>query len=231
MSDVLPLLAVIRAPVRGLAATLPQVATEPATSPWSPKAEAAAAPPPVDADAIREVARREGREECLRETEALRARLAELIGALEQAHALVVPATVGRIADAAACVVDAWFAGADRRELFEPLVAGWLAGARGTRDAGRAPSGHRDADHPAASGGPDDGGPTVRVARTAVHVHPDDVAAMTAAIDAAPLAVVADAALARGEVRIRGGALELAHSFEHRLPELRTAILAALEAP
>ena len=119
MSDVLPLLAVIRAPVRGLAATLPQVATGPATSPWSPKAEPAAAPPPVDADAIREVARREGREEGLRETEALRARLAELIGALEQAEVLVVPATVGRIADAAACVVDAWFAG---DPLISPVV-------------------------------------------------------------------------------------------------------------
>ena len=49
-------------------------------------------------------------------------------------------------------------------------------------------------------------------------------------IDEAPLAVVGDPTLARGEVRIRGGALELTHAFEARLPELRTAILAALEA-
>lgn len=198
MSDVLPLLAVIRAPVRGLAATLPQVASEPATSPWSPKPEPAAAPPPVDADAIREAARREGREEGLRETEALRARLAEVLGALEQAQQLVVPPTCERIADAAACVVDAWFAGADRRELFTPIIAGWLATGAG--------------------------------ANATVRVHPDEVGAMVAAVDEAPLAVVGDPRLARGEVRIRGGALELTHAFEARLPELRTAILAALEA-
>jgi flagellar biosynthesis/type III secretory pathway protein FliH len=199
MSDVLPLLAVIRAPVRGLAATLPQVVSEPATSPWSPKTEPVAPPSPVDVDAIREEARREGRAEGLRETEALRARLSQVIAALEEAQQLVVPATCERIADAAACAVDAWFAGADRRELFTPIIAGWLAGA-GSTDA-------------------------------SVRVHPGDVAAMTAAIDGAPLTVIADPALAPGEVRIRGDALELTHAFETRLPELRTAILAALEAP
>jgi flagellar assembly protein FliH len=160
----------------------------------------------VDVDALREEARRAGREEGLRETDALRARLTELIGALETAHAAVVPATCQRIADAAACVVDAWLAGSDRRELFRPIVAGWLAGAARVQPDGAA-------------------------APAIVRVHPDDLAAMTAAIDGAPLEVVGDSTLARGEVRIRGGALELVHAFDERLPELRTAILAALEAP
>ena len=59
-------------------------------------------------------------------------------------------------------------------------------------------------------------------------VHPDDVAAITALIGEAPLAIVADATLAPGALAIRGAALEVSHDWRARLPELRTAIAAAL---
>lgn len=60
-------------------------------------------------------------------------------------------------------------------------------------------------------------------------VHPDEIAAMRAAVGDAPIAVTGDASLARGDVRIRGAALELAHGWDARLAELREAIATALE--
>ena len=61
-----------------------------------------------------------------------------------------------------------------------------------------------------------------------LQVHPDDVAAITALIGEAPITIVADPALAVGALAIRGAALELAHDWRARLPELRAAIAAAL---
>jgi len=59
-------------------------------------------------------------------------------------------------------------------------------------------------------------------------VHPDDVAALAALIGGAPLAIVADPTLAPGALAIRGAALEVSHDWRARLPELRTAVAAAL---
>jgi flagellar biosynthesis/type III secretory pathway protein FliH len=61
------------------------------------------------------------------------------------------------------------------------------------------------------------------------HVHPDDVEALRAAIGEGAINVVGDPALAPGDIRIRGGALELAQRWDSRLAELRTAIIEAYE--
>ena len=59
-------------------------------------------------------------------------------------------------------------------------------------------------------------------------VHPDDAAALTAAIGDAPLAVLPDLAIARGAVEISNATFELSHDWRSRLADLRTAITAAL---
>jgi len=61
------------------------------------------------------------------------------------------------------------------------------------------------------------------------HVSPADVAVFAAVVGDAPLAIVADAALAPGDVRIQSAELELHHAAAERLPALRTAIAAALQ--
>ena len=71
-----------------------------------------------------------GRAEGLRETEALRARLRRVIGALEAARAppRISAGAAEPIADAAATIVEAWSSVRRRNELFAPIVrAGWGA--------------------------------------------------------------------------------------------------------
>ena len=62
-----------------------------------------------------------------------------------------------------------------------------------------------------------------------VRVHPDDLAAITAVVGDAPLAIAADPALAPGALAITSPTLELCHDWRARLPDLRTAIASALE--
>ncbi|HUJ57874.1 MAG TPA: hypothetical protein VLX92_05265 [Kofleriaceae bacterium] len=198
MSDVRPFLAGVASPTRGLAQSLPAVATPAANSPWSPQRPAAPAAPAIDHEKLHAEARERGRAEGLRETEGLRQRLASLVAALEAAGTSAVAPTADAIAEAACCVIESWLGQTERAQLIAPAVRGWIER------------------HPEPG--------------AVASAHPDDVAALTQAIGDAPLAVVADPALARGELRIRGGALELRHSMSARLGELRTAIAAALGA-
>ena len=61
-----------------------------------------------------------------------------------------------------------------------------------------------------------------------VRVHPDDEAAMVEAIGDASLAVVTDPRATPGALEIRSATRELVHDWAARLPELRTALVAAL---
>jgi flagellar biosynthesis/type III secretory pathway protein FliH len=202
VSDIKPFLATLAAAVqpRPLSAALQIQAVPAATSPWTPRAEAATSAPvaaPIDVDAIRAEAIAAGREEGLRESAQLRGMLRILVDALQAARDGLASPAADLIADAATAVVAAWTERGDRRELFAPIVRNWIA-----RCAGEATA----------------------------HVHPSDVDAMRDAIGAAPIAIVGDDTIPRGGVKIRGAALELAHAWEPRLRELREAIATALEA-
>src|SRR5262245_42631853 len=139
MSKVSPFLSSIPlAKPRPLGAALPAVDSgEPAPSPWSPKAEPMPQPTPVfvDHEAARAEAMARGREDGLRETAELRARLLKLTAALDLARSAVAALSADLISDAATAVVSAWAEGADRRELFAPIVRGWLARATGEATA------------------------------------------------------------------------------------------------
>lgn len=132
-SDVVPFLAAVAAASsKPLQAALPQILTAAATSPWSPQPTPAAPPPVVevpqiDVAAITAQALEDGRAEGFRETEALRAKLIQMIDELDRARqSFAMPATE-LVADAAATIVEAWVGVADRKELFAPVVAAWLA--------------------------------------------------------------------------------------------------------
>ena len=60
-------------------------------------------------------------------------------------------------------------------------------------------------------------------------VHPSGVAALQTAIGDAPITIVADAAIAPGDLKLRGEALDVSHAWPERLRELRDAIATALE--
>jgi len=132
--DVVPFLTAVAAGAKSvsLQSTLPRIATLEATSPWSPKPmEPAPAPvaavPQIDVEAITAAAIEAGREAGLRETEALRATLTQLIGELEKARQGLIAPAAELIADAAAIVVEGFLGGADRVSLFRPLVEAWMA--------------------------------------------------------------------------------------------------------
>lgn len=60
-------------------------------------------------------------------------------------------------------------------------------------------------------------------------VHPTDIAAMTAAIGDAAIAVEGDATMSAGDVRVRNSSFDSTHAWRERLRELRDAIATALE--
>lgn len=135
MADVVPFLkAVASAASKPLQDTLPRIPSAPVTSPWTPRATpaepppapAAPSPPPVDVAAITAQAIEDGRAEGLRETEALRAKLIQLIDQLEQAHGAVVAPAAELIADAAVTVIEGWVGATGREALFRPVVQAWL---------------------------------------------------------------------------------------------------------
>ncbi len=135
MSDVVPFLKAVQANAasKPLQAALPQIVTSAATSPWSPQpVVGVAAPlmveqPTIDIAAITAQAVEAGRDEGLRETEALRAKLAQLIEELDRARLSFATPATEMIADAAATVVEAWVGVTDREELFAPVVAAWIS--------------------------------------------------------------------------------------------------------
>ncbi len=139
MSEIVPFLkAVAGATSKPLGSALPRIATPEVSSPWSPTATQPAVQaelPKIDVEAITAKAIEDGRAEGLRETEALRAKLAQLIGELAVVRdAYVAPATE-LIADAAASVVEGWVVGSDRKALFAPLIEAWISGGAKTARA------------------------------------------------------------------------------------------------
>jgi flagellar biosynthesis/type III secretory pathway protein FliH len=61
--------------------------------------------------------------------------------------------------------------------------------------------------------------------------HPSGVVALQAAIGDAPITIEADPAMAPGDIKIRGEALDTSHAWPQRLRELRDVIATALETP
>jgi hypothetical protein len=131
MSDIRPFLSTL-APqpgVRPFTSALPVSVVPVGTSPWSPRPTAPTEPaqPAIDVAAIRAEAEEQGRDEGLRETEVLRAKLAQMIGALAAAQAEATAMHANLIADAAATVVDAWLGSTGSADKFLPLVRAWQA--------------------------------------------------------------------------------------------------------
>lgn len=131
MSEIRPFLATLAAPKQAapFAATLPVVETPRATSPWTPQPPRVEAPavPAIDVEAVRAEAAARGREDGLRETAALRAKLQQLIEGLAATEAETRAVRANLIADAAATVVAAWTQRAAAGEAFAPIVRSWLA--------------------------------------------------------------------------------------------------------
>jgi flagellar biosynthesis/type III secretory pathway protein FliH len=61
------------------------------------------------------------------------------------------------------------------------------------------------------------------------NVSPAHVDAIKELIQGAPITVIADASLSPGEIRFSSPTMELSHSWEQHMPDLRDAIAAALE--
>jgi flagellar biosynthesis/type III secretory pathway protein FliH len=203
VTDVLPLFATLSSGTRAFGDALPATATIAASSPWSPKVEAAAAP--VDEAAhraaiekIKRDAAEQGRAEGLREMESLRGKLRQLVGELERSREARVDRYAEAIADAAVTAIEAWIGKYDRAALFQPIVRAWIAAA---------------------------GDATAAVAR----VNPADATAMKLAIGEVPIRIEPDAKIAAGNVELRGEALDTTHIWRDRLAELRDAIATAIE--
>jgi flagellar biosynthesis/type III secretory pathway protein FliH len=197
--DLLPFLRFTAQPTRPLGAALPVLVTPEVTSPWTPRV--IDAPPAVAAPPAVDLASAADEARARGRAEGLEdtaALRAQLVEVIDQ----LVSARAA-IAPPTAEVI---------AEVCGCVIEGWLAVT--DRQALLAPI---VAGWLAASDQP-----------AAVRVHPDDVAAITALIGEAPLAIVADPALAPGALAIRGAALEVSHDWRARLPELRTAIAAAL---
>lgn len=67
-------------------------------------------------------------------------------------------------------------------------------------------------------------------APAAAHVHPAHVAAVQQLVGEAPIRITGDPALGTGEIRLAGGALELAFDWNREVASLRTLLAAALGA-
>jgi len=111
MTGVVPLFATLSTGTKPFGEALPATATTSAPSPWSPKIEA----PAIDEAAQRaalDKAKREaveqGRAAGMAETDALRAKLKQLIGELEQSRDVRAERYAEAIADAAVTAIEAW---------------------------------------------------------------------------------------------------------------------------
>ena len=199
--DVVPFLTALAQAPRIRELNLPRASDAgPAPSPWSPRAEPSrdvAADAAMVAEARREAVQA-GRDEGLRETAELRARLRGLVDALVATRAVKVNEIAELAAAAASTAIEAWLGVAEPAVRFAPVVRDWLTG----------PSGD--------------------VAGATATVHPDDADAMRGAIGDAAIAVVTDTAVIPGDVRVRGGEHELVQAWRTRLGDLRDAIAATI---
>jgi flagellar biosynthesis/type III secretory pathway protein FliH len=197
--DVRPFLPFAAQPTRALGDALPAIATPEVTSPWLPR-PAILLPAVPDAPAIDlEAITAEARERGRAEGREETAALRAQLGEVIEALVAVRAAIVAPAADTIA-------------EVCGAVIEAWLdATDRQTLFA-----------------------PVVRAWLAAsaepatVRANPADVGALVALIGDAPLAIVGDPGLAAGAIAIRSAALEVSHDWRARLPELRTAIEAAL---
>ena len=126
-----PFLTTIASPTRAFADALPVHPTGEVTSPWSPRSLTSRADTSVrgaELEAERARATAEGLEAGRRETAELRDKLAQVIARFEETQTKHVTKVADLVADAAIAVIEAWFERgvAERRELFAPIVRGWL---------------------------------------------------------------------------------------------------------
>jgi flagellar biosynthesis/type III secretory pathway protein FliH len=205
--DVEPFFPIAATQTRALGSALPAIATSAVTSPWSPRpvAPVAAGPSAAEIAAASEIAaaRDEARAQGRAEGLAETAALREQLAELVATLSLPAEEIVAPAAELVA-------------EVATCVIETWL--------------GH--ADRSALFG------PLVKswLARSpaqpaTARVHPDEVAALAAAIGDGPLAVEADAELPPGALEIRSATLELSHDWRTRLDELRVAIAAVLAEP
>ena len=198
-SDIRPFLLFAAQPTRALAAVLPTLVTPEATSPWSPRVANEA--PVVAGPSAEELAQlvEQAREAGRAAGFAETAALrAGLADVIEQ----LTSARAAIAAPSAELIA----------EVCGCVIEAWLDSADRAELLAPIVRGWLAAsDQPATA-----------------RVHPDDVAALTALIGDAPLAIVADPTLAPGALAILGSALEASHDWRARLPLLRTAIAAAL---
>jgi flagellar biosynthesis/type III secretory pathway protein FliH len=210
---VTPFLASLPSATRALGELLPNVATTPAYSPWSPQppapapaavdtaaATAALAAARAEVDRMRATAVADGRRDGLAETEALRAQLSSMLHALAEERKLQAAAHAELVADATLTVIEAWLdhSVGDAGARFAPLVRGWL---------------ERTGDG----------------ADTTATAHPDDLDALRAAIGDAAITLQPDPTMARGDLRLRGRGLDLEHRWVDRLRELRHELATVFE--
>jgi flagellar biosynthesis/type III secretory pathway protein FliH len=186
---------------RPLGDVLPGIAIPPAISPWSPRAVAEPAQAPVGPSAA-ELSQiyEQARETGRAEGLAETAALRELLSGLVDA----LSAARAELAAPAAEVI---------AELTSCVIETWTERAERAELFAPIVRGWvaRAPDQPATA-----------------RVHPEDVAALTAAIGPARLAIVGDPAVAPGAIEIRSPGLELSHDWRSRLPDLRMAIESAL---
>jgi flagellar biosynthesis/type III secretory pathway protein FliH len=95
------------------------------SSPWSPKAITA---PVVDIESMRARALEDARVAGRREIDLVRGKLVALVGELERQRAADHARVAELVAEAAVAVIEAWLDRGleDRRDLFAPIVRGWL---------------------------------------------------------------------------------------------------------
>jgi flagellar biosynthesis/type III secretory pathway protein FliH len=207
--DIVPFFAVVSGEakaVRSLDVALRPIPTPEVTSPWSPKPQPqpAAAPsmpaaPHLDVEAIRADAMAKGLEE------------GRATGLRETEALRTQLAALARELDQARAALIAPAAERIAATVTTVLEA-WIAGS--DRAAMFAPI--------------IQGWVEATVEPAVAHVHPDDAEALRTAIGDAAIAIAPAPDVARGDVRIIAATRELAHRWDARLVELRTAIAAEL---
>lgn len=208
MSDVRPLFQTIAtsSEPRPLGTALARIATPPATSPWLPGTGATPPAPPPAPDTRAPDTHAIEEEARERGRQQGLAETAELRAQLSLAiEALTAARTQARQATAETIA-----------EAATAVIAAWTGVAA-----------------PAELYAPIVGAWLARcTAPATARVHPTHAAALHELVADAPLSIVGDAALAPGDIRITGEALELSFDWNRELAALRTLLAAALgEAP
>lgn len=192
---------------RSFGSALTQVPSAPLHAPWLPQgtqpgvAQAQIEEHTVDTSVIEAAAREAGHAQGMAETSELRAHLATAITAFTAARDAVQAPVADQIAAAAAAVIAAWTQRASPKDLYAPVIAAWFVKSTGPATAYVTPA------------------------------HVDAITQLLAEANAVgAVEVHADPSMHPGDLRLSSSTLELAHTWEAKLLELRDAISAALEA-